>query len=86
MKSRTAVGRITFACLGMGAFSLSGCGDAESQHPKVVVLGFDGMDPVLCERLMDAGRMPNLASMRDRGGYRRLGTSIPPQSPVACCR
>lgn len=62
---------------------LAGCGQGDADHPKVVVLGFDGMDPLLCERLMDAGKMPNLAAMRDKGGYRRLGTSIPPQSPVA---
>lgn len=63
---------------------LSQCpGGGNSEHPKVVVLGFDGMDPLLCERLMDAGRMPNLAAMRAKDGYRRLGTSIPPQSPVA---
>lgn len=50
---------------------------------KVVVIGFDGMDPRRCERLMNDGRMPNLARMRDSGGYKPLGTSIPPQSPVA---
>lgn len=50
---------------------------------RVVVLGVDGFDPVLVERLMNAGRLPNLARYRDGGGYRRLGTTIPPQSPVA---
>lgn len=56
---------------------------AQSQKPRVIVIGADGMDPRLCERLMDAGELPALASLRDRDGYRRLGTSIPPQSPVA---
>jgi predicted AlkP superfamily phosphohydrolase/phosphomutase len=50
---------------------------------RVIVLGIDGVDPLLCERLMDAGRMPNFQRLRAAGGYRRLGTSIPPQSPVA---
>jgi len=50
---------------------------------QVIVLGIDGFDPFLCERLMDAGRMPNFARLRELGGYSRLGTSIPPQSPVA---
>ncbi|RME39481.1 MAG: sulfatase arylsulfatase [Planctomycetota bacterium] len=64
---------------------LVGCGGKgeASRCPKVIVLGFDGMDPRLCERLMDEGRLPNLARMRAIGGYRRLGTTIPPQSPVA---
>lgn len=50
---------------------------------KVIIIGIDGMDPLLCERMMSAGQLRNLAKMRDVGGYRRLGTSIPPQSPVA---
>jgi predicted AlkP superfamily phosphohydrolase/phosphomutase len=49
----------------------------------VIVLGIDGMDPGLAERMMAAGLLPNLAKLREGGGYRRLGTSIPPQSPVA---
>ena len=50
---------------------------------KVVVIGFDGMDPNLCEEMMDNGSMPNLDSLRKTGGYSKLGTSTPPQSPVA---
>jgi len=50
---------------------------------KVIVVGFDGVDPFLCELLMQQGRLPNLSRMRQAGGYRRLGTSNPPQSPVA---
>ncbi len=50
---------------------------------RVIVLGLDGFDPRLCERLMGAGKLPNLARLRDAGGYRPLGSSIPPQSPVA---
>lgn len=50
---------------------------------KIIVLGFDGMDPLLCEQMMLQGRLPNLDRLRREGGYRRLGTSTPPQSPVA---
>ncbi|MCP4667390.1 MAG: twin-arginine translocation signal domain-containing protein [Deltaproteobacteria bacterium] len=50
---------------------------------KVIVIGLDGMDPRLCERLMAAGKLPNLNRLRRQGGYRPLGTSDPPQSPVA---
>jgi predicted AlkP superfamily phosphohydrolase/phosphomutase len=71
------------AAIAMIALTAAACDDADSPRPRVVVIGFDGMDPILCERLMDAGRMPRLAAIRDGGGYRRLGTSIPPQSPVA---
>ncbi|MCP4714498.1 MAG: sulfatase arylsulfatase, partial [Deltaproteobacteria bacterium] len=51
--------------------------------PRVIVIGFDGMDPRLCETMMAAGKLPNLANLRSRGGYSPLGTSNPPQSPVA---
>jgi len=50
---------------------------------RVIIIGIDGMDPRLCERLMDAGQLPHLTRLRQSGGYRILGTSTPPQSPVA---
>ena len=50
---------------------------------KVIVIGFDGMDPRLAEKMMAAGKLPNLNRLRKQKGYSVLGTSIPPQSPVA---
>ncbi len=50
---------------------------------KVIILGFDGMDPLLVEEMMGANQLPNFDRLRQAGGYRRLGTSIPPQTPVA---
>jgi len=49
--------------------------------PKVIVLGIDGMDPGFVERHWDA--LPNLARLRQRGGFSRLAITMPPQSPVA---
>ena len=54
-----------------------------SQGRKVIIIGIDGMDPLLSERMMDAGMLPAFDRLRRQGGYRVLGTSIPPQSPVA---
>jgi predicted AlkP superfamily phosphohydrolase/phosphomutase len=48
---------------------------------KMIVLGVDGMDPVFLEKHWDA--LPNLNKLRLSGDFRRLGTTIPPQSPVA---
>ena len=67
----------------LATISLTSCQTRQSRNPRVVVLGFDGFDPRLCERMMDAGELPNLAKLRDNGGYTPLGTAIPPQSPVA---
>ncbi|MDP6801649.1 MAG: alkaline phosphatase family protein [Gemmatimonadota bacterium] len=50
---------------------------------RVIVLGFDGMDYDLLQRLMDEGSMPNCARLATEGSYAPLGTSVPPQSPVA---
>ena len=50
---------------------------------KVIVIAFDGMDPKLAGQWMDEGLLPNLASLRKKGTFSPLGTSIPPQSPVA---
>jgi predicted AlkP superfamily phosphohydrolase/phosphomutase len=50
---------------------------------KVIIIGIDGMDPRLSEQMMNDGQLPYLAKLRAAGGFRPLGTSIPPQSPVA---
>jgi len=50
---------------------------------KVIVIGIDGMDPRLSEQMMNAGKLPNFDKLRKLGGFRMLGTSIPPHSPVA---
>jgi predicted AlkP superfamily phosphohydrolase/phosphomutase len=56
---------------------------ARTAGKKVIVIGVDGMDPRLSRRMIAAGRLPNLAKLSDRGGFSDLGTSVPPQSPVA---
>ena len=55
----------------------------QNSEKKVVVLGIDGMDPQLLEKYMQEGKMPNFAALAKSGSFVRLGTSIPPQSPVA---
>ena len=52
--------------------------------PKVLVLGFDGMDPILLGQFLDEGIMPRFQQFLDDGGQlESFGTAIPPQSPVA---
>ena len=50
---------------------------------KVIVIGIDGMDPRSVRAMMADGQLPNLARLPAAGGFSNLGTSIPPQSPVA---
>lgn len=75
--------------LASGALALTtGCG--QPARPKrsdavarVIVLGVDGMDPVLTQRFIAEGRMPNCQRLIERGSFAPLATSNPPQSPVA---
>ena len=56
----------------------------QAQHKKkVLILGIDGMDPGLLRKYMDAGLMPYFKRFIDKGDFKPLQTSIPPQSPVA---
>lgn len=62
---------------------LTACGPSpfSETSKKVIVLGVDGMDPGFVERHWSD--LPNLARVRNLGSFKRLGTSMPPQSPVA---
>ena len=55
----------------------------EPPGPKVLCVGFDGMDPNLLAEFRAEGVMPNFDRLIASGDYKTLGTSIPPQSPVA---
>ncbi|MEX0585530.1 MAG: alkaline phosphatase family protein, partial [Pirellulales bacterium] len=50
---------------------------------RVVILGLDGLDHLLTEKLLSEGRLPNLAALRNRGGFKPLASTLPPISPVA---
>jgi predicted AlkP superfamily phosphohydrolase/phosphomutase len=66
------------------ALLASGIGCASrtaTQSRSLIVLGVDGMDPNFVERHWD--ELPNLAALRNQGSFQRLGTTTPPQSPVA---
>ena len=50
---------------------------------KAILLGFDGLDPAVTERLMAEGKLPNFSRLKKMGGYSRLRTTFPALSPVA---
>jgi predicted AlkP superfamily phosphohydrolase/phosphomutase len=50
---------------------------------KVIVIGLDGLDPGIVSGLLEASRLPNLARLRDQGGFARVATTRPAQTPVA---
>jgi predicted AlkP superfamily phosphohydrolase/phosphomutase len=80
-------GALALAVFGTLAASAAhwGCATRTPAAPgrSLVVLGFDGMDYALTRRLMAEGRMPSFSRLAAAGSFAPLGTSIPPQSPVA---
>src|SRR5688500_19370381 len=62
---------------------LTASGQAQQPRPKVIVLGFDGVDGAWTERWMNEGRLPNLARLRDQGAFRHLRPTLPAQTPVS---
>ncbi len=55
----------------------------EKFHQKLVVLGFDGMDPRLVAQWMAEGKLPNMQKLAKRGGFTPLETTHSPESPTA---
>ncbi len=90
MKRRDFIKKAGTAAAAVSAVSafpsiLAGCGSPlkADLSQKVIVLGIDGMDPSLLKRFIAEGHMPAFAKFLDIGQLHRLGTSLPPQSPVA---
>jgi predicted AlkP superfamily phosphohydrolase/phosphomutase len=50
---------------------------------KVIVIGLDGFEPKLAEPLLRNGELPNLARLSKQGGFSRIRTTYPAQTPVA---
>ena len=74
----------TFALLA-AAVAAGSCG-RKSFAPcgkKLVVIGIDGMDPKLLREYIAQKAMPNFQLLAEEGTFVELGTSEPPQSPVA---
>ena len=50
---------------------------------KVVVVGLDGLDPVLVRDLISAGQLPHMGQLATEGIFSPLGTTLPAQTPTA---
>ncbi len=50
---------------------------------RFIVVGLDGQDPRITDRLIAEGRLPNLQRLAEMGSYGRLETVFPSLSPVA---
>ena len=54
-----------------------------SRIKRCVILGLDGLDPKLAEKMMDEGKLPTLSRLREEGTFKPLATTVPSMSPVA---
>ena len=75
------------AALAVAIASLA-CSGSSPRSPsaftqKMVILGFDGMDPHLLQKWMDEGKLPNISALAKRGGFYPLQTTHSPESPTA---
>ena len=50
---------------------------------KVIVIGFDGLEPQIVEAMLNMGELPSLAKLKQQGGYSYVSTTYPAQTPVA---
>ncbi len=50
---------------------------------KAIVIGLDGLEPMIVESMLERGELPNLARIRNSGSYSRLKTTYPAQTAVA---
>lgn len=50
---------------------------------RVVIVGLDGLDAKRTERMMEAGRLPQLRTLKEQGCFKPLLSTCPPISPVA---
>ena len=56
---------------------------ARSRADRVIIMGLDGLDPGIVDKLISEGKLPNLARLKETGTYSRLKTTCPAISPVA---
>jgi predicted AlkP superfamily phosphohydrolase/phosphomutase len=50
---------------------------------RVIVLGFDGLDPKLTKKWMDAGLLPTFSKLAETGSFSPLTTTNPPETAAA---
>ncbi|HUL74255.1 MAG TPA: alkaline phosphatase family protein [Vicinamibacterales bacterium] len=77
--------RWTAAALACGlAVGWTACArPAPPARQKLVILGFDGLDPTLLDLYLERGEMPAFASLIKAGTLGRLETTVSPESPTS---
>lgn len=83
MHSRFRWGALTLCAALAAPLACGGGSRSEQFQQKLVVLGFDGMDPELVRKWVAAGKLPNIGKLIREGGLYPLDTTVSPESPTA---
>ncbi len=75
--------RVWLVLAAVGAVFAGACDARPPVGRRVIVLGFDGLDYDLTRQMIASGRLPGFERLARQGGFAPLGTTVPPQSPVA---
>ena len=67
--------------LALAVMSIAGCGGGDPQG-RVIVLGLDGMEPSVVDRMIDEGVLPHFRTLREGGAAGQLRSSRPLLSPI----
>src|SRR3954468_13924176 len=84
---RTSLRLVAFAVVAIAGVTVA-CSSSPRRgagkfNQKLVILGFDGMDPHLLEKWMAEGKLPHIAALAKAGGFSPLQTTHSPESPTA---
>ncbi|MBK7974892.1 MAG: alkaline phosphatase family protein [Deltaproteobacteria bacterium] len=84
-RSRVAAAAALVAVAGLVAVVVSSTPAHAGKRPggRVVILGFDGVDPELYQKWAKDGDFANLKRLAQSGAFAPLESTLPPQSPVA---
>src|SRR5262245_16933609 len=81
---------VTFLAIAAAAVAVwsSACSGTPRRGPstfnkKLVILGFDGMEPHPREKWMAEGKLPHISALAKQGGFSPLQTTHSPESPTA---
>ena len=55
----------------------------KSDIDRVIVVGFDGLDPEILDDMRSRNKLPNLTKLINEGSFKRMRSTCPPISPVA---
>ncbi len=84
VSNRWALFPLSLAALVAGCSGAPKTQKPQRQAPqKVMVMGFDGMDPTLARKFMDEGKLPNLKRLAEQGTFATLASTQPSESPTA---